>query len=265
MTILLNQNQIGLAEDAIIWRYMDIDKYISFIEKNALFFCRADKFSDKHEGSIPAKEVEYRIQETRNSAALFRKPFDEESAMKSSDGFKTVHQEIKKSTAINCWHINKNESDAMWKLYMKCNRGVAVQSSAKRILKTIDETKEEIEMSKIRYIDYENDAWYHPVDFPYRNYSFTTAFRHKRIEFIHEQEFRLFHHIESVINIDEYWDLQENKNGKFIEINLVTLVDKIWLPPKVDKKTKAKIIDVTKDRGFDFQFVDSKLQNDPLF
>ena len=31
--------------------------------------------------------------------------------------------------AINCWHLNDHESAAMWKLYLKSNEGIVIQST----------------------------------------------------------------------------------------------------------------------------------------
>jgi hypothetical protein len=39
-------------ENAKIWRYMDFTKFVSLLEKKALFFCRADKLGDPFEGVI---------------------------------------------------------------------------------------------------------------------------------------------------------------------------------------------------------------------
>ena len=32
--------------DAVLWRYMDFTKFVSLLEKQALFFARADKLED---------------------------------------------------------------------------------------------------------------------------------------------------------------------------------------------------------------------------
>ena len=39
-------------DDAILWRYMDFTKFVSLLEKQALFFARADKLGDSFEGSL---------------------------------------------------------------------------------------------------------------------------------------------------------------------------------------------------------------------
>lgn len=36
---------------ATLWRYLDLPKYLSMLESNALFFCRLDMLNDPFEGS----------------------------------------------------------------------------------------------------------------------------------------------------------------------------------------------------------------------
>ncbi len=38
-------------ENSKIWRYLDFAKFISILDRKALFFVRADRLSDKFEGS----------------------------------------------------------------------------------------------------------------------------------------------------------------------------------------------------------------------
>ncbi len=39
---------------------------------------------------------------------------------------------------VNCWHRNKLESIAMWKLYTHGNDGVAIQSTVRRLKDSIE-------------------------------------------------------------------------------------------------------------------------------
>ena len=38
--------------DAVLWKYMNFTKFVSLLEKQALFFARADKLGDPFEGSF---------------------------------------------------------------------------------------------------------------------------------------------------------------------------------------------------------------------
>ena len=52
MAIYLKTEE-NLANDQILWRYMDLAKFVSMLESNALWLARADSFPDKHEGKFP--------------------------------------------------------------------------------------------------------------------------------------------------------------------------------------------------------------------
>jgi hypothetical protein len=47
-------------ENAKIWRYLDFTKFVSMLEKKALFFVRADKLGDQFEGSFSKANLELR-------------------------------------------------------------------------------------------------------------------------------------------------------------------------------------------------------------
>jgi len=36
-------------ENSKVWRFMDFAKFVQILESNALFFCRADRFTDEFE------------------------------------------------------------------------------------------------------------------------------------------------------------------------------------------------------------------------
>ena len=51
-------------ENAKIWRYLDFTKFVSMLEKKALFFVRADKLGDQFEGSFSKANLELRPKST---------------------------------------------------------------------------------------------------------------------------------------------------------------------------------------------------------
>lgn len=256
---------IPLEPDAILWRYLDIEKFRSLLETSSLFFCRADKFSDPFEGSVPRKEAEHRIEADRIASVHLGREYNEEKAKESSATTGRLHRSLKASTIVNCWHINESESDAMWRLYLKDNEGVAIQTTAVRMMKAIDEASDLVGVSKIRYIDYENGVWYHPTEYPHPHYNLYMPLVHKRIEFKHETEFRLLIDIDEAVHNEQYWEDQPNHKGKLVPINLSTLIEKVYLPPTVDRYTSSLIKKVATDLGFDLTFVESKLSNEPIY
>lgn len=265
MPIYKHDNFISLEAEVNLWRYLDFDKFRSLLESKSLFFCRADKFSDPFEGSLPKNEADYRLITYKNDSHYFQNSYDEVQALKNIAGIKSLHQRFKRGVIINCWHINEAESDAMWRLYLKDNEGVAIQTTRTRMLKTIEETTEEIGLSKVRYLNYETDIWYDPIDYPETNYNLIIPLIHKRVEFKHESEFRLLIQIQDAIDNESYWDKEKSEKGRFIDVNLNILIDKIFLPPTIDKKTADKIINLSKSFGYQFEFINSKLSNDPVY
>lgn len=265
MSIDFHANLIPLENNSIIWRYMDLEKFESLLKDKALFFCRADKFSDPFEGSIPKRESEYRIKEERIWADDFGRPFDLRKAEENIKATSDLQKRLKESLVVNCWHINQNESDAMWRLYLKDNEGVAIQSTKEKIYSELEKVSDTIRPSKIRYLVYEEDIWFHSIDYPHTHYNLLVPFIHKRKEFMHENEFRLFIEILEVERNAAYWDSQPNHKGKLVSIDVNKLVDKIILPPTSDERTDSKIKELAKKYGYDFTFEKSKLSSEPYF
>lgn len=47
-------------ENAKIWRYIDFTKFVSLLDKSALFFTRADRLGDPFEGSYSRANIKLR-------------------------------------------------------------------------------------------------------------------------------------------------------------------------------------------------------------
>jgi hypothetical protein len=260
---------IKVEDTAVLWRYMSLCKYLSLLKEQALFFCRADKFSDPHECSIPKKEFEYRTSPDKfeEEARAFRiapRKYDLQYAKDRADKSAEVHKNVKYATTVNCWHINTMESDAMWRIYLKDNEGVAIRTNKKRLNKVLSHAKEEIGVSKVRYLDYENDIFFHETDYPENRYNYLIPIFHKRNEFKHEEELRLYHHNFEREN-KGFWDSQPNEKGEFIKIDVCELIECVIFPPTTDKKTQEKIVKLTKEYGFDFNFKESQLSTQPYY
>lgn len=265
MSIFKHSYLLPLEPNSRIWRYLDFEKFKSLLETKSLFFCRADKFSDPFEGSLPKLEIENRKKFMREISQFPGYDFGDKQINENISSLQEYHINLKRATIINCWHINKNESDAMWRLYLKDNEGVAIQSTTERIYNTIEVIPEVIGLSKVRYLDYETGFWYDPIQYPHWAYNSYSPIIHKRIEFVHENEFRLFCEVKEAIDNENYWDNQPNAKGKFIQVNLNTLIERIYLPPTIHEKSYLKIEQISKDLGYKFLFTRSKLSQEVLY
>jgi hypothetical protein len=102
-------------DDLVIWRYMDLPKFLLMIEQRGLYFALLTEFEDKWEGVI-GRDLTTGVQTAFRSA---------------SGNVIGLYQEFFKNLAINCWYSGKDESVAMWKLYTTSEYGVAIRSTVR--------------------------------------------------------------------------------------------------------------------------------------
>ncbi len=85
--------------------------------------------------------------------------------------------------AVNCWHMNEHESAAMWKLYLKSDEGIAVQSTYNKLLNSMHDSNDfMLLVGAVNYIDYNKEV------IPFGNAFY--PYIHKRKSFEHERELR---------------------------------------------------------------------------
>jgi len=160
-----------------IWRYLDFTKFVSLLDSSRLYFTRADKLEDPFEGSWPKVNVAARQQVPDGIPLEGREGF-----IKAMASLGELQLKGRRHIAINCWHMNEHESAAMWKLYLKSNEGVSIQSTYANLRQSfIDD--ENIYLGVVQYIDYEAE-WIRTGN------NMLAAFMHKRKSFEHEREIR---------------------------------------------------------------------------
>ena len=265
MPVTCPENGVVPNPNSILWRYMELDRFQSMLERKALFFCRDGKFADPFEGSLPRREYDNRVKSQRQADAFYGNYSTDEQIAENIAGLVHWHLQFRDTHTVNCWHINSNESDAMWQLYLKSNEGVAIQTTTAHLMQALDLTPLDIDISRVRYIDYDKDGFYHHQDFPHQGYNLFAPLIHKRNEFVHEQELRLIHEVRDAETDPHYWEKQEVGSGKFIEINLGVLIDKIILPPTSDEEVRNKIESISRKLGYEFIFEKSTLSKPALF
>lgn len=234
-------------ENVKIWRYMDFTKFMSLLDRSALFFTRADKLGDPFEGSFPKVNVELRPEIYKDKIPP--------SALKS---FSKLRMSFLKCTIVNCWHLNEYESAAMWKLYLKSNEGIGIQSTFNRLINCLKDGNHHTFIGRVKYIDYEKD-W-----IPEGNS--LIPFVRKRKSFEHERELR------AVIQ-----DFSYNKNGEinllkppfdeglYIPVDLNLLVDRVYLAPTSPKWLFELVESVIKKYHLKKEVHQSSLDEVPVF
>jgi hypothetical protein len=234
-----------------IWRYMDFTKLVSLIDTRCLFFARADRLGDPFEGSYPrsnvvARELAYAGQFQDNKPVLTQ----------LIASLPEMHKQWPRYSAINCWHMNEHESAAMWKLYLKSDEGIAVQSTYERLRESITD-EERVLLGVVKYIDYEKDS--------IGEGNILLPFFHKRKSFEHEREVR---------GLAIKWPVETGKldftretitQGLQIKINLEQLVERIYIAPSAPEWFADVVRGVIHKYGYEFKVVQSGLDSKPLY
>lgn len=218
--------------DATLWRYMDFTKLLSLLEKQALFFVRADKLGDPFEGCFP-KAVLEKLKlglEFRGQGNIY---WNMTQALKT----------IRSWTLISCWHESTTESAAMWNCYNSNNDGIAIKTSYSRLCKSLMGL-EDVYIGRVQYIDYDapepkgifdaEDPLWNP-DRPDHPLNLRSQFFKKRDAFRHEHEVRavlpkslqgLFSQGMTVELPVPTW-----RSGEYVKVDVAILIDSIVLSP----------------------------------
>jgi hypothetical protein len=233
---------------------MDVTKLVSMLQSSALFFSCPDRMEDKFEGSYPWGNAEHRL----NSYY----------GQKRYPGFE---RKLRQWTAINCWHMNEGESDAMWKLYLKSDEGVAVQSTFARLSDSFRETEQEVYIGAVKYIDFETEQ----IPEIHHVGHYFSPFLYKRNSFEHERELRALiqdvprrsrmnsksGQVEPVIDMDAPgWGA-----GKAIPIRLKTLVEAIYVCPTSPEWIRGVVEGLVKRYKLNVPVNQSTLLKEPFF
>ena len=230
----INNPNIKLPKDpnTIIWKYLDLSKFLDLLMSEKLFMSRSDKFEDQYEGT-------------------FSEPTFEEIKKLSIDDpdFLNYYKTHREKVAISSWHINEYESFAMWQIFTQNSEGLAIQSTIGRLQESLVlETNFKQYIGEVNYIDYKKEH------IPFDDMFFPFLF--KRKSFQYEGEVRLITDIgDSNIKINE---------GLKLNVEINRLIGKIYIHPKSENWYKNLVIQLVKQLGFDFKIEKSDLESDIL-
>ena len=230
----LNNPNIKLPEDpdTIVWKYLDLSKFLDLLLSQKLFMSRSDKFEDQYEGTF--SEPTY---EEIKKLAINNPDF--------LDYYKTHREKV----AISSWHINEYESFAMWQIFTQNSEGLAIQSTIRRLQKALEPEKNLKQyIGQVNYIDYKKE--YIPFDDMFFPFLF------KRKSFQYEREVRI---------ISDTSDTKLTINdGIKINVDISQLIDKIYIHPKSENWYKNLVIQLVSQLGFDIEIEKSDLESDIL-
>jgi hypothetical protein len=230
---------------------MDLAKFVSLLDTKSLFFARADKLGDPFEGSYPKQNLVNRQQafsEIENETG--NPPLNMAAAISDVNSAWTRYH------AISCWHLNTQESAAMWKIYVKSDEGIAIRSSFKRLKEAIVSEKD-IFIGKVKYIDYDTDGFGEGNTF--------SAFLHKRQSFEHERELRAIATELPVVSGELDLSRETIRGGLAIEVDASHLIDAIYIAPTAPSWFLDVVKAIVSRFGYSFTVHQSRLSDAALY
>jgi hypothetical protein len=230
-------------ENVKIWRYMSFPKYVSLLDKSALFFARVDQLEDKFEAKYPRH-----IFDPLDEAALTSE--QRKIVAENKQTLLWYNDRLRRTSVVNCWHINDYESDAMWKAYLKGQEGVAIQSTYQRLVNSFSNyTENEVYIGLVSYIDHEKDL------IPWQNA--LEPLVHKNKCFEHDKELRV------VLLKDLNKEMQKNNrqaptetdilefpsDGIYAKIDVDAMVEQVIISPKAEQWFDELVPSITEKYG----------------
>jgi len=224
--------------ETTIWRYIDLERFISLLHTRSLFLCRLDAFRDPWEGSWPRPLVE----------AVRANWTDGQG-----DHFLEMSHKLRVANYVSCWHASQSESAALWDLYSG-KSGVAIQSTVGALQSSISDEKNYY-IGTVKYIDFDTE----PV--PELNLLVPPFLKRKSFE--HEREIRVLH-----------WQVPTNSNGvqpaiaaenHSLVIDPNVLIDKLYIAPSSPSWLTQALQDLCKRFGLSASVTRSSLYDPHVY
>ena len=204
----------------IIWRYMSLDKFIDLLTYKELHFTNANHMTDQYEGVLPRKTVNAKMRSLESEGIS-----SNQTIWDTIDEYTADWKRLKELTALSCWSLSREESYALWKIYLGgSTAGVALKTTVgalKRGILTSNKSKNiEINCSEVEYSDDVPENELNRYRLILRKYEF----------YKFEEEFRLF------ICEDENEDIDVSHpfvppRALRIKVDLPSLIDNIFFSP----------------------------------
>ncbi|MFC7532323.1 hypothetical protein [Actinoplanes sp. GCM10030250] len=239
-----------IDEATPLWRYMDLPRFVDLLQSRELHLARADKMQDRWEGAYGPTNAAMRPQ-------VYGEHFD---AMQEQLPKVAVH--ARTHIFLNCWYASDCESAAMWSIYDREGRGVAVRTTKQRLLKSLTGSNR-VHGATVQYVDYSNH-W-----IPEGN--LFNPFLFKRRSFEHEREYRLLTlWSPKAIRVDEHNTVIEAEPdnppiGLRETIDLTEMVDQIFVSPEASGWFHRVVQQLVKDYGHSWAVQHSDLSSDPIY
>lgn len=254
-------------KNKLLWRYMDIGKFINLISEKKIYFSTPDQLEDidKYDSSLSTYNEVY-----LKSISELITPSTERS--NNNNDVLNFLKKIRPIIGMSCWHQNSRESYSFWQSYS--NNGIAICTTLDSLVQSLPKTKKFI-IGKIKY-NKGNLSSSVPDMF---QESILYHFFNKRQYYSSEKEIRILTSIyddsadlkrihdikfqDILYNYELYKDIKfctGDKNQKY-DINIDLLINKIYIAPKAPNYIHDAVLALVKIYGIN----GNKVQKSNIF
>ena len=159
-------------DEKVIWRYMNLEKFVYILEEKRLFFARVDTFEDPFEGILPPPLEQ-----------LYQSYMDDLNKDVQQAIFKLWHN-IRTHSMCSSWYCGNHQSMAMWEKHHMRNSGVAIKTTVGNLKNSLP-CQPNVFIGKVKY-EFESPDISEALD---TNTIYSALF-YKRESFEHENEVR---------------------------------------------------------------------------
>jgi len=241
--------------DAKIWRYVDFTKFVSMLDSGSLHFVRPYCLQDKYEGSFSKAHLRAQQQAIESGE---RPGWTRDHLKSALEGHRDA---LRTQTALNCWHANEHESAAMWKVYLKSDEGVAIQSTVRRLRDCFDNDPTVLVfVGLVQYADYDEEQ------IPWGNAFMPLLY--KRASFKHEQELRAVA-VKSAVSSPgspPYLSMEQfNPGATPIPVDLDRLIERVLVAPTSEAWFEDLVRRILERYQLNKEVMRSSLADGPLY
>jgi hypothetical protein len=254
-------------ENVPVWRYMDLTKFVWMLHNRALYFPNVLTMNDPYEGYYtqglaPSKESEeifIRNMCARESGTFSVESEDHRESLRAF--YRRFLEGLKVTTElfyVSCWHMNEEESSAMWKLYTSHGDSVCVRSTYQQLSQ---ELPDDCYLGCVNYINYKTDM--------FDVYEFLNFVVHKRKSFEHEREVRAV--INNALTLTATGMYQppypavNDRKAIVVPINLPRLINEVYVSPDAKPPFLDVVQQLISTYGLDVPVNQSEVNAPPAY
>lgn len=240
-----------------LWKFMDLSKFLSLIQRSEFYFRRADCFNDPYEGAKGIKKNEalwdeaykkYLAEAVKSTKEFTGKDVSDEEAYNQSlillNQLKESGKSWRSKAFVCCWHANEYESEAMWNLYTSDSKqGIAIQTTYNNLYLALDRNPD-IYTGYVNYIDFHKQFA-----------SINDTLFYKRYSFAHEKEVR---------SIIHEFEISET-TGIYKHVDLDCLIENIYVSPTSQPWFYDVVNNIVDKYGLKKNIQQSTLNEEPFY